>query len=170
MSSIMGLSGGMPSLADMQAMRSRMFETADADGSGGLTLDEMKAAGQNAPTGNSRPAGAPSIEDMFTKMDTDGDGTVTQSEHEAFGEKISSEMSSQLIEAQASLSSASELNLEDLFGEADEDGDGSLSESEFESMMENLPSPKAQGGFSAYGSAAGFFQSFSSGSQVQVSA
>lgn len=72
-------SGGM---AMMQQMHQRMFQQADADEDGTLSLDEFKSIGQNMPADKAKPAGAPSVEEMFSKMDKDGDGKLTMEEME----------------------------------------------------------------------------------------
>lgn len=71
--------GGSPGFGnvDFSAMRQAMLQKTDADGSGGLSLEEFKA-------GHGRSdSGAPSVENIFAKIDADGDGSVTQTELEA---------------------------------------------------------------------------------------
>lgn len=66
--------------AQFQQMQQRMFQKADADGDGGLSLDEFKKMGG--------PQGAQGADDsnkidpskIFSKLDSDGDGKLTQSE------------------------------------------------------------------------------------------
>ncbi|MBM7850558.1 Ca2+-binding EF-hand superfamily protein [Methylopila capsulata] len=53
------------------------FETADADDSGTVSLDEFVAAGPDE-------AGETKAEEMFSTIDSDGDGEISESEDEAF--------------------------------------------------------------------------------------
>ncbi|GGJ32737.1 hypothetical protein GCM10011320_45460 [Neoroseomonas lacus] len=82
----------------MQQMRERMFTQADSDQSGGLSLDEFKAAAKQGgpPPGGPPPGGAAgsaqgsanaagtvassALDSVFNALDTDGDGTVSQAE------------------------------------------------------------------------------------------
>ncbi|MDO9126228.1 MAG: EF-hand domain-containing protein, partial [Parvibaculum sp.] len=59
----------------------KLFSTADEDGDGSLTLEELTAA---APEGMSDDEAAEVAARMFGEMDTDGDGSLTQSEMQAF--------------------------------------------------------------------------------------
>ncbi|MDK9719845.1 MAG: EF-hand domain-containing protein [Rhodospirillales bacterium] len=54
-----------------------LFSTADADASGGLSVDEFTELG--SLTGNSS-ASSDQVSQMFSQLDTDGDGEVTQEE------------------------------------------------------------------------------------------
>lgn len=100
--------GGSNAASMMQQMRERMFTQADSDQSGGLSLDEFKAAAKQGgpppggpPPGGPPPGGPPpggaagsaqgsanvagteassALESVFNALDTDGDGTVSQAE------------------------------------------------------------------------------------------
>ena len=100
--------GGSNAASMMQQMRERMFTQADSDQSGGLTLNEFKAAAQQGgpppggpPPGGPPPGGPPpggaagsaqgaanaagteaasALDSVFSALDTDGDGTVSQAE------------------------------------------------------------------------------------------
>ncbi len=54
-----------------------MFETADADGSGSVSLEEFTAVG---PEG----ADTEKVEELFSSIDTDGDGEISSDEDETF--------------------------------------------------------------------------------------
>lgn len=76
--------GSIGNASAMAEMRQRMFAKSDADGSGGLTLEEFtamgKAAEKNRPEGAGKPAGAPDPSELFAQFDSDGDGQLTQAE------------------------------------------------------------------------------------------
>lgn len=101
--------GGVSSAGfDFSAMRARFqenamakFEAADADKSGGLSLDEFKGLQADSPLGSAKPAGAPSAEEMFAKLDADGDGQLTAAERpEPPGGNFSPEAFLSLLSAQ----------------------------------------------------------------------
>ncbi|GLS06207.1 hypothetical protein GCM10007860_33770 [Chitiniphilus shinanonensis] len=97
------------------------FKQMDADGSGGLSLDEFKAG---SPQGDTNRAEA-----LFSKIDSDGDGTVTQDESDTFAKQ----MEAQLLQAAQQFRSgqAGGGSLAELLGKLDEDDDGALSLDEF---------------------------------------
>lgn len=153
------ISGGVSSstlLQQVQQARLSAFQKADTDGSGGLSLEEFKAAGPKDANGNAiaPPPGAPGVEDMFASLDSDSDGSLSQAELDSgFGQKfepggqslLSGDMITQL------LGQLSDSQLEDFFNTADQNGDGSLSGDEFTSAIESLAT---EAGLSA-GSAGG---------------
>lgn len=60
----------------MERMVQKMFERADSDQDGGLTLEELTP---DAPRGGDR---------MFARLDTDADGAISEAEFEAAREKM----------------------------------------------------------------------------------
>ena len=72
----MNISGNMPMkpMPSQQQMQERFIQ-ADSDESGGLTIEEMKAA---APEGKDLSK----LEQHFSRMDTNGDGEVTSAEQQ----------------------------------------------------------------------------------------
>lgn len=153
------ISGGVSSstlLQQVQQARLSAFQKADTDGSGGLSLEEFKAAGPKDANGNAiaPPPGAPGVEDMFASLDSDSDGSLSQAEQDSgFGQKfepggqnrLSGDMITRL------LGQLGDSQLEDFFNTADQNGDGSLSGDEFTSAIESLAT---EAGLSA-GSAGG---------------
>lgn len=141
----------------MQQARQDMFKKADADDSGGLTLEEFSAAGPTDADGNKidPPAGAASVEEMFASLDTDGDGILSQSEMEAgkpeqpdgskagFSQNnlMSGEMMTELFS-----SFESEEEVEAFFTAADSDGDGTLTEEELTAAVESMMQETAPSG------------------------
>ena len=116
--------GSAAAMQMMQQMHQKLFAQADADGSGGLSLEEFKSIGQNAPAGKNGRAGAPDPTEMFGKLDSDGDGNLTATEMKAgrprppFGAEASGAL----------------LKLQEDFANADADGSGGLSLEEFSTL------------------------------------
>lgn len=133
MTSISGFGGFQPNFSQMQ---SKMFSKSDADGSGGISLDEMKSAQQNMPMGKSGVSDA-DMEAKFNEIDTDGDGQVNETEHKAFTQKMSDQMQSMLISMQGSGGfggmGGGGMDITELFKSSDADGNGSVSKSEMKS-------------------------------------
>jgi hypothetical protein len=75
----MGSMGGM-SPAQMQQMQQKMFAKADADQSGGISLQEFSNTGQAEKSDASGRANGMDASKMFSKLDADGDGQLTQTE------------------------------------------------------------------------------------------
>ncbi len=120
---------GAAALQQMQAMHQRMFADADSDGDGSLTVDEFKSIGQNMPAGRSKPAGAPSAEDMFAKLDTNGDGKLSSAEAEPPRPQFAPESMSTLLESQSQDDQNSLLSLlSELTAETEEDGPSSTND------------------------------------------
>jgi hypothetical protein len=71
--------GGM-SPAQMQQMQQKMFAKADADQSGGISLQEFTNTDQAAKSDASGRANGMDASKMFSKLDADGDGQLTQTE------------------------------------------------------------------------------------------
>jgi hypothetical protein len=75
--------GSIGAMPDFSQLRQALFQRADADGSGGVSLEEFEQLGKNDQAGRVARQNAPSAADMFAKLDGDGDGSVTQSEFDA---------------------------------------------------------------------------------------
>lgn len=84
MNPISGMGGMNP--AELQQMRTSMFQQADGNGDGTLNLDEMKAGLEEKGMSTDR------VETMFDKMDIDGNGEVTQAESDQAFEQMKSRM------------------------------------------------------------------------------
>jgi Ca2+-binding EF-hand superfamily protein len=69
------------------AMRERLFQRLDRDGSGGISRQEFSRALQNLPGGGSSAGAATGAQDrtaaIMTRLDTDGDGQVSAGELDA---------------------------------------------------------------------------------------
>ncbi len=66
----------------MKAMRERMFAKVDADGSGGLSVEEFTEMGKNRPGGAKAAGEGPDAAELFAEIDADGNGEVSQAELE----------------------------------------------------------------------------------------
>ncbi|CCG07617.1 Predicted signal transduction protein containing EFhand domain [Pararhodospirillum photometricum DSM 122] len=111
-------------LAAITQNRSDAFSKLDSDSSGGVTLEELKTAGQNVPGGNN----ASSVEALFTQMDTDGNGEVSSSEFQTYqSSALSSDTTGSLLQAQEEAGNP----LAQLMAALDTDDSGQVSEDEF---------------------------------------
>lgn len=132
--SLSGVLGASSSLYSMQAMQSQgrpqppSFDQIDSDSSGGISLDEFKAAG---PKGGSDARAT----ELFNKIDSDQDGTISKDEDSAFKEKMQSRMQSMMMQAQSFGSQGAV----DMFANADSDGDGSVTKAEFNAAAPPKP-------------------------------
>jgi Ca2+-binding EF-hand superfamily protein len=127
MSSISGVSGGFRP----PPPKPPSFESVDTDSSGGLSIDEFKAA---APKG----ADSSKSEELFKAIDSDSDGSVTKEEQDAFkakAEKAQQQLQSFLFGLQAGgqtqSSSAESEEENDVFAQLDANSDGSVAKDEF---------------------------------------
>lgn len=127
MSSISGVSGGFRP----PPPKPPSFESVDTDSSGGLSIDEFKAA---APKG----ADTSKSEELFKAIDSDSNGSVTKEEQDAFKSKVEQaqqQLQSFLFGLQAgeqSQNSSGESEEEtDIFAQLDANSDGSVAKDEF---------------------------------------
>jgi Ca2+-binding EF-hand superfamily protein len=71
---------GMSGMSGMPPPPDKVFDTADANGDGSVTRDELTAVlGQKGA-------------DVFSQVDTDGDGKISRAEDEAFRAKMDEQM------------------------------------------------------------------------------
>ena len=99
------------SSASIQQMQKQMFSKADADGNGGLSLEEFKAVGKNMPAGIQLPAGAPDPSKIFAKLDANENGELSQAElanapHPNFDAGMSQNILQSLQDGETSLADA----------------------------------------------------------------
>jgi hypothetical protein len=81
------------------------FNSADVDGSGGISIDEFKEAASSRQAGAVNSADGLTAEEVFADLDTDGDGEITGSEmrekiQSQFAGGLSPSMLSALLAAQ----------------------------------------------------------------------
>jgi Ca2+-binding EF-hand superfamily protein len=125
-------------LQQTQSDQKSLFQKADMNKSGGLSLEEFTASAPTHETDTSK------IETLFTSLDSDSDGNLTESE-------LESGLAQQKPPAPNLLSSDM---LSEFFTATDQDGDGALTEEEFVTALENNkasappppPAPPLQGG------------------------
>jgi EF hand domain-containing protein len=67
----------------------KLFEKADTNGDGKLSLEEFKTALENAPKGKLKDK-PEAIDKLFKKIDANGDGFITKEEMKKFVEKLQS--------------------------------------------------------------------------------
>jgi len=75
------------------------FEEVDVDGSGGISLDEFKAAAPKDGPGGAGP-GASEVESRFKAIDGDSDGSISQQEMTAFERQRRQEMEQAMLSLQ----------------------------------------------------------------------
>jgi Ca2+-binding EF-hand superfamily protein len=127
MSSISGVSGGFRP----PPPKPPSFESVDTDSSGGLSIDEFKAA---APKGADRSKS----DELFKAIDSDSNGSVTKEEQDAFKSKV--EQAQQQLQSflfglqaggQSQTNSGESEEETDLFAQLDANSDGSVAKDEF---------------------------------------
>ncbi len=145
----------------MQAMREAMFQKADTDGSGGLSLSEFAFAGPSAGTAGSAASAADAAGTQASTAplppppdpppgvsSSGGSGSST-------GAAMSSDTFATLLSAQeddgtgataaGTTGNTTGRTAADLFGSLDTDGDGSLSETGLEAGLASAPPPPPPG-------------------------
>ena len=70
-------------------MLMKLFDKADANGDGKISLEEFKTALENAPKGKLKDK-PEAIDKLFKKIDANGDGFITKEEMKKFVEKLQS--------------------------------------------------------------------------------
>lgn len=83
-----------------QQMQQAMFQKADSNDDGSLSLKEFAAADPAKNTGTTNSTDTTRAEKLFKSIDTDGDGKASESEMGAFTSKLSSETQSSLMSLQ----------------------------------------------------------------------
>ena len=86
---------------DMNAMKEKMFSKADADKSGGVSLDELKKMSAEGPQASR--SGKP--EDLFKAADADGNGELSKDELDGVDpmRKVSEQIASAMMQAMMSM-------------------------------------------------------------------
>jgi hypothetical protein len=69
----------------------KLFEKADTNGDGKLSLEEFKQALENAPKGKLKDK-PEAIEKLFKRIDANGDGFITKEEMKKFVETLKEKM------------------------------------------------------------------------------
>ena len=88
-SSIGGIGGGV-SAALLQRMQEEMFKTADANGDGTISKDEL---GQVAKSGENQDG--TNVDTLFSQLDSDSDGAISRLESDAAIARLGQQMQSQ---------------------------------------------------------------------------
>lgn len=109
-------------MQQMQQMQQALFNKADGNGGGSLSIDQFEAAGQGNSAGSANSADPSRAAALFKTIDSNGDGQVSQDELNSYATRLSSDNQAQMLQFQ-----------QQLFNKADTNGDGSLSLVEFES-------------------------------------
>lgn len=132
---------------DFTAVRAKLFEKADKDKSGGLSLDEFMPGGQEVPGKNDTPAtsasGLEKKKALFAKIDTNGDGSLSKDELNAYDSKVTADLQDAMTKLQEALQGTQarrkkhghHLALSEMFDKADTSKDGSLSLDEVKAAL-----------------------------------
>jgi Ca2+-binding EF-hand superfamily protein len=138
MSAISGFSGAM-SGSSMLGRAAEMFKKFDANGDGGIDLEEFKVAGPKDGKGG---PGGPSPDEMFGKIDTNGDGKIDETEHTTFLKEMESHRPP---EPPPSADDASGVTaLTELLKQIDANGDNTIDQDEQESFLKLMEERRSE--------------------------
>lgn len=147
-SSIGGIGGGM-SAALLQRMQEEMFKTADADGDGTISKDELSQVAKSGENQDST-----NVDSLFSQLDSDGDGAISRLESDAAIAKLGQQMQSQGMPPQgpppgptpeegSSESSESSDEASAIFDAMDTNKDGTVSLEELTAALEKAKNSSA---------------------------
>lgn len=147
-SSIGGIGGGM-SAALLQRMQEEMFKTADADGDGTISKDELSQVAKSGENQDST-----NVDSLFSQLDSDGDGAISRLESDAAIAKLGQQMQSQGMPPQGpppgpppeegfSESSESSDEASAIFDAMDTNKDGTVSLEELTAALEKAKNSSA---------------------------
>ncbi len=152
MGSMMGIGGGQ--MPDFSAMREKLFQKSDSNGDQALSLQKFQETGKNMPMG--KGMSADKAKEAFARIDSDGNGSLSKDEMRSFGDKMSSQMQSAMINIQAMMGGQQGGGMmggmpdpSAMFGKADGDKDGTISRAEFDEAGKNSPMASMMGGTNA---------------------
>lgn len=117
---------------DPSRMAQELFSSTDADASGAVDLEELKAA----LAAKSEGGQGPGAEELFAALDADGDGLVTEQEHEDGLASLHKDLAQAGMMTNIGMSMGASSLAEALFEETDSDGDGSITEDELTAVVE----------------------------------
>ncbi|QSV46707.1 EF-hand domain-containing protein [Geobacter benzoatilyticus] len=150
-SSIGGIGGGV-SAALLQRMQEEMFKTADANGDGTISKDEL---GQVAKSGENQDG--TNVDTLFSQLDSDSDGAISRLESDAAIARLGQQMQSQGMPPQgpppgpppgeransSSDSSESSTEASAIFDAMDTNQDGTVSLEELTAALEKAKNSSA---------------------------
>jgi Ca2+-binding EF-hand superfamily protein len=118
---------GISSNSYLQQLQQMLFNKADANGDGSLSVDEFEATGSDNSSGSANSADKSKADQLFKSIDTNGDGSASQDELGSFFTKLSADTQASLLQFQQQASDRAS----NFIGKADTDGDGAIDLAEF---------------------------------------